>query len=594
MRRITGSLVGSLAGGAIGASIVPLLRPLFSVPAGGVGFVTVHQYPKGQDYAAVVILIGASFAGALVGGWRGRDDELAPVPLPNRRRVWLGSLIVFLAMLFVHDHPYAIPDPFHDGEHLTPAFLLKEGARPYRDVFFLHGFAADGGLDALVLGDPPSPRRARRLQTLLDAATLALVVPIAAEIARTSWGAAAATLASLFGMAAGQLPIFPYYRLAPVLLAAVGVLRFLRTGGSASLALALCSATLGVLWSLEVGLYAVAGGIGSFFVARIFQAQARPPAAGRLTIVAAIAVLLPLFVLVVTRADIRQFAVDSFVTIPRAIDAVWALPAPPGPTLREAWKWIASESARYYLPLVFFGFALALSVSAWRKGDRLRAAQIATVALFSIFLFRTAAGRVSWSHTRFGTALFGAAAVAFLLEPLIVKRKRVGAALVAVVLILLLEVWPNIAAGAKFIAGWRARQSHAGLVPYPVRTGKGIYTTEANARELAALNGWIAANAAPDATILDVSGERSIYYFLERKPPLRCPDIFMLSNPVLAAEARRQLETNPPAIVIVRGTHGAGEFDGLTYHVRVPWLAQWIDEHYPRRIEMGRYVVATK
>jgi len=35
-------------------------------------------------------------------------------------------------MLFVHDHPYVVMDPFHEGEHLTPAFLFRSGERPYR------------------------------------------------------------------------------------------------------------------------------------------------------------------------------------------------------------------------------------------------------------------------------------------------------------------------------------------------------------------------------------------------------------------------------------------------------------------------------
>src|SRR5207247_3277167 len=115
---------------------------------------------------------------------------------PSTRRpknaTWLFALIVFATMFFLHDHPYVLMEPFHDGEHLTPGFLFRSVARPYGDVFVLHGLGVDGGLDALVLGDPPSPRRVRRLQTLLDAATLALLVPIAAELSTTAFGAAAA------------------------------------------------------------------------------------------------------------------------------------------------------------------------------------------------------------------------------------------------------------------------------------------------------------------------------------------------------------------------------------------------------------------
>src|SRR5258706_12040510 len=128
-------------------------------------------------------------------------------------------LAIFIVMLFVHDHPFVVMDPFHEGEHLTPAFLFRSGERPYTDVFELHGLAYDGGLDALVLGDPPSPLRTRRLETILDAATLALVALIAAEICATAGGAAAAAIIALCAIGAGLAPAFPYDRLPPIYLA---------------------------------------------------------------------------------------------------------------------------------------------------------------------------------------------------------------------------------------------------------------------------------------------------------------------------------------------------------------------------------------
>ena len=72
---------------------------------------------------------------------------------------WIAAAVVFVLMLFVHDHPYAVLEPFHEGEHLTPAFLFRQGERPYGDVFVLHGLAYDGGLDSLILGDRPSPKK---------------------------------------------------------------------------------------------------------------------------------------------------------------------------------------------------------------------------------------------------------------------------------------------------------------------------------------------------------------------------------------------------------------------------------------------------
>ena len=151
----------------------------------------------------------------------------------------------------------------------------------------------------------------------------------------------------------------------------------------------------------------------------------------------------------------------------------------------------------------------------------------------------------------------------------------------------------NAVDGAESVWRWRSRQRHDGLVRYPLGTGKGLYTTQKNADELAALNGFIHA-LGPDARFLDFSGERALYYFLQRKPPVRCPDIHMLSNPVLLAEAMGELSANPPACVIVAGDRILREFDGVSNEVRVPDLARWIEANYPRRIEIGRFTVAVR
>jgi hypothetical protein len=562
--------VGACVGAAIAAGIAPLTRAWFSVPAGGVGIVTITGYPKPYDYALVALLVAGSAIGGLslstvcgpaLAGPGAGPGRLKPAP------TLLLPAIVFVHMLFVHDHPYAGLEPFHEGEHLTPGFLFRSGERPYGDVFVLHGLAVDGGLDAFVLGDPPSPRRVRRLETLLNAATLALLVPIAAEITTTTAGAAAAAFIGLCAIAAGQLAIFPFFRLAPIFLAAWPLLRYVRWRSVNLLVLASVASSVGLLWSLDTGLYAFAATVIVILILR-----------PRAVVIPLIALALPLLILLAVRADLHRFVVDSFITIPRSIDAIWSRPAPIG------WSW---ETARYYVPPIFFGWLLA---SAIRKRD----ARMAIVAIFSIVAFRTAAGRCSWSHTRYGIPLLGVAIVAFALEPLVMARRRVFAILLAIVLFVYAEVGPNVTAAGKFVAGWRRRQSHVGLVPYPLATGRGIYTNRENASDLAALNGLLDATAPPGAPILDVSNERALYYLLQRRPPTRCADIPMLSAPPLMSEAMQQLQANPPACVVLEGLDAFAQFDGVPNHVRVPALFAWIDAHYPRRIRTGRYLVATQ
>lgn len=582
--------IGAIAGAIIARFCAPLILPFFRVPDGGVGFVTIHQYPKGWDYAVLVLVLGFSFLGGVLANAAGHAPlpSSEDAPLVPRKVVWILAATVFVLMLFVHDQPYVLMDMFHEGEHLTPAFLMREGSRPYGDIFLLHGLAVDGGLDALFMGTPPSPWRVRRLNTILNAATLALLVPLAAEVCVTTTGLLLGVLLSLTALGAGQAIGFPFFRLAPLLVAAIAYLRYARTSRPICLAAAFSASTLGLLWSLDTGMYAIAA-TGVLAVTGLVRAR-RLPSRGEV-FAGVVALALPLIVLLIVRADIRRFLIDSFVIIPAAIDAVWSLPVKQG---------VSIETVRYYGALVFYGVLLAL---AWSAGDlgRVKEAgrpahapllqqRIAIFAIFAVMLFRTAAGRMGWGHTRYAMPFIGIAAVAFLIEPLIRRGRGLYACLVALPFLIALEVADNIIYAAKSLAGWPSRQEHSGLVPYPLGTGKGLYTTPQNATELAALNGLVD-SFGPEATFFDFSNERALYYLLKRAPPVRCPDVPMLSNPILLAEAMAELNAHPPACVIVAGEPVLGTFDGIPNAVRVPDLARWIDANYPRREQIGRFTV---
>jgi len=577
--------LGAFAGALLVFAIAPYCVGWFAVPTGGIGAVTVAKYPKGFDYFVVIALTVASALGAYAAG----VGQAFQPAIEKRNAGWNAratpmviAFIVFVAMFVIHDHPYAFMDMFHEGEHLAPASVMLDGGRPYGDIFFLHGFAADGGLDAMVLGSKPSPKKTRRMQTLLDAAALAMLVPIAAELTSTTGGLIAAVILALCAIGAGKVPVFPYYRWLPLLIAVWALLAYVGARRRRYLFLAAIASSLGILWSLDVGVCAVAA------TAIVILIYTR-----RVTWIAAAAIAAPLMVLLIARADLHHFFRDSFVIIPRSIDAIWSLPARQLPSLSllnhpaAFWDWLASESARYYLPPVFFGFLLAIAI---RKRDM----ALAIVAIFSIVLFRTAAGRCSWSHTRFAIPLLGIAVIAVLFEPLLRQRitiwRGVVIAIVAVLAFRYFEIADNVSAGAKLLAGWPARQRHEGLVPYPIGRGRGIFTYAENAADLAAIDD-LAQRAGP-GPIFDLSGERALYYLLDRRPATRCPDIAMLSNPDLGGEALRELNEHPPVFVVLEGIKILGSLDGIANRDRVPPIAAWIDGHYPVRVKAGRFVVA--
>src|SRR5260221_7094358 len=90
--------LGSAAGAVLFGASSPLARGLFSVPAGGVGYVTVHGYPKGFDYFVVAMLVVGAVVGGVVGGWwrvgapRGGATQLSSAAGPPPGRNPLSDL----------------------------------------------------------------------------------------------------------------------------------------------------------------------------------------------------------------------------------------------------------------------------------------------------------------------------------------------------------------------------------------------------------------------------------------------------------------------------------------------------------------------
>ena len=536
-RPAAGALLGAIAGAVVGAAT----RPLFGVPGGGVGYVTLHQYPKRWDYAmAALIVLGAFAGGALL------SRKLTLSLEPMRRPRWLlAALVTAAVVFFLRDDPSRPLDFFHEGETLTPAFALRSGARPYGEIFFSHGLGADGGVQALLLGDHITPESARRLEAILSALTLALLAPIAAQVCATAAGVWAGVAASLCAIGVAIPGLFPHYRLAPVLIATLALLRYVRASRKRWLAVAMCASAAGLVWSLDAGLFALAGTLAVTAMVAPRRLPWMLPA-----------LALPLLILLVTRSDVRQFAIDSFVTVPRSVDAIGSLPARRGPAAGDFVYWLAGDSARYYAPLVVYGLLLALAWQRWRSGDRPRAIAISIVTVFALLLFRAAAGRADLMHIRFAMPLFGIAVVAFLLEPLARQHR-----LAAVVAALFFASIFNVAGNVEALLSPRRTTQRA---EHPVPPGR----------------------------FFDFSNSLAMYALAGQRPPVRCPDVKMLSIPALRAEAMAQLQSAPPDFVILKGY--TEDIDSIPNSVRVPELARWIDEHYPNRKRAGELLIATR
>ena len=589
--RLTWPALTGIAAALLITPLLPLLKPLFGVPGNGIGLVSVTHYPKSWDYAVVGIYFAVAAVATLVAAlvWprasaRGLPAEAGTDTKKNAWIIALLMLVVTLAILPARDHPYAFADPYHEGENLSPASVMKSGGHPYRDVWFMHGLFADGGLDRLVQGDPPSILPTRRARAILNAVAVALLVPIAAEVSATWLGVIFATIASLCALAAGQLPATPHFRLLPLLLAVWFALIANRTGKSAWAIGACLTASAAMLWSLDIGLFATAGLWAWLILARPFKWKS-------IIACAAATLLTAPLLLFCLRGDVSRFFRDSFLRLPECFDAIYSLPAPPLPELKLSW--IDSPSARYYLPPIAYGVLAALSLLVFLRGDRKRASAMLLVAFTAFMELRTASGRASWGHTRFAVPLLGIVLVAFAIEPLIRSRH---AARIAVAIAMIVGAVPylEIVANARYLGGYYATYRERlrptpGTVPFPFPRARDLYTYPQEATDLGALHAFSLSQ--PEGPIFDYSGEKWLYYMLGRPAATRCHDLSYLSDPALGREAMKQLERRRPVFVVISGLPTLAQIDGVSNVQRTPWLAEWIDRNYARRITIGRYTI---
>src|SRR5471030_3304970 len=133
---LTVPALAGIAAAILIAPLLPVLKPLFSVPGNGVGLVSVTHYPKGWDYAVVGILFAIAALATIAVALLSAPDPAVPESVAltlsqakgkGRVRAWLIALlmlIVTIAILPARDHPYEFADPYHEGENLSPLSVM--------------------------------------------------------------------------------------------------------------------------------------------------------------------------------------------------------------------------------------------------------------------------------------------------------------------------------------------------------------------------------------------------------------------------------------------------------------------------------------
>lgn len=481
-------------------------------------------------------------------------------------------------------------DLFHRGESLGPASDYLRGKVPFRDVFALHGMLEDGQLDAWLM---------QLFGRSLDVA-IARTVIVGAFLGVSIWFLGIAVFESiplaLVCVAMGAWTTAENNRTFFQVAAVALFWNALRRRSRASAVFSGVFAGVALFFSYEIGLYTIAGAFAAalllFIVTKRVEWSGLAPstAAGFFTLGVALGAA-PFAIYLAINGALDDFAVTSFVTIPRIIDAVWSLPFPDlvstfrrDLNLHTLAEFVLWEKFHLILSPLVIAIAAVYFIARWlkRRVDTLDYALL-VMTVFALIAQRTAFGRASFRHQYFA---------AFLIGPMMV--------LLAVVLIRNLRaVWRNgnegtraflatLAVAAIPVMGvlfWIPDLINARLdelIRYNARILR-VYK-ESHAEEVSwrirdvseAIGGLTKKND----PIFDFSNQPAFYFFANRPNPTRFYQVPILSPPEFQAETINALEKARPKVILRRSPEGFDQFDGVTNDLRAQAVSAYIDDAY--------------
>lgn len=567
---------------AAAASAIPLLPLLlvFRMP--------IHIAAPATGIAAIATALA-------IGSMRNRE----------RAAAWLRSLsetfaLPALLFSFVHGAVSGLlraVDLFHRGEAAGPAFAYLRGAVPYADVFVLHGLLEDGFLDAMLMricGESMSVINGRI--EILSSVVSVLIYFFGRQLFG-SWIAGLMTTLLHLVTSISITTGIENYRGLLLIASSMALLSALRTSRTFAFLLAGLFAGIGLFFSLDTGMYALAAGLLSIGVAALFRrrigAEARLWRMTALYVGGAALGMLPFALYLAVRGALDDFAETSFVTVPGMIDAVWSFPYPDltqtfwnDPTTRTIVTFVVSDAIRF----VFSPLALSIAavVLLWQLHKRrLDDAVLALIVVssFALLLQRTALGRADYAHQLFASLLLAPLVVALirmLISSAAPRRNLSGIAAAAAIvsaIFIVTQAADLLLLRIELFARFRER----------VFTTRPLDDAEAeNWRRIAMVTDAIQRWTRQDETIFDFSNQPAFYFYAKRKNPTRFYQVPILSPKEFQIETIRELEAAETRLILRRSPERKDMFDEIHNDRRAPLVASYIDRHYaPHAVVAG-------
>src|SRR5436190_153013 len=483
-------------------------------------------------------------------------------PLAPRATWNLAAYLIFPVLIYLVSYASTAQgsqwvDLFHRGEAIGPASDYLRGKVPFRDVFALHGMLEDGLLDAWLMDLFGRSLDVHIARTAIIGAFLGVSLWFLGVVVFDSIPLA------LFCVAMGSWTTVENNRTLFQVAAVALFWNAVRRRSRASAIFAGVFAGIAIFFSYDIGLYTIAGAIAASLLLWIAAKRAplaknsgAAPASGAGTrddpaaeaaaapLFFAIGVLLgaaPFVIYLAIRGALDDFAVTSFVVIPRIIDATWALPFPDlvstfrrDLNLHTLADFVLMEKFHLILSPLTIAVALVYFIQRW-SGARLR----------------RAFGREGDSNVRVFLAALAAAivpaiAVLFWIPDLI--NVRLNDLVAYTTRVQHLKVDDPLAEEVR----WRIHD----------------VTEEVKA---------LTPRGEP---IFDFSNQPAFYFFTNRPNPTRFYQVPILSPREFQAETIGALERAKPKVIIRKSPEHYDQFDGVPNGLRAQAGAAYIRDVY--------------
>jgi hypothetical protein len=512
-------------------------------------------------------------------------------------------------------------DMFHEGERLAPLNALLRGEIPYRDIYIQHGLFHDAYrplLASKLFG--PTLEADRILGHLIDPLRHVVFYLLGLQIFKSRlfallsvWVLASGKTYDLARRALSARNVLPIVSIATLAGHVLSHRRFTFRKFHILPALAGICSTLGMFYSLELGLYSLA--TGSLFLLIIsisFQGNIRKRLSPLLSYLAgAFIAFLPFALYFSFHGALDDLFRNSFIQCRYHIP-IWGLRFPPlfpelskVVSLESLKAFSLSETFEWYFPITIYLITLTYLMHQVFRGGFWNTNSnyiLLLLVMGGIIFFRTPLGRSDRWHL-YGISFAWLICIFFVqkLSVRIWKDARMDythfpAAAWRLMAILILawyviSLYNPVDTVRQRLLTVTGYQNIERDVEPPLERSGGIRIPDDQASQIKAVVEYIQTNTEPDETIFDFSNQGAFYFFADRPMATRYHQVCYASTRAMQEEVIGDLERHRTNLVIFGTGSGYDSIDGVPNVDRHPLIAKYLKENYTESAKIGSTVI---